>query len=253
MNIAREREDLEEDLDEDSGGGGGVLLGEADVGEDVPGEGVGAEEVGEELGDVPQLVRLQAVDHRVLLHEALLKVLLVHLVDHAEPLPQQPVVPQVRPLLAAALQQHYAQLHLRHRRRRHRRQPHISRPTTAEEEEEEEGLQGIISQPADFAHLLAGFELDLEQLVPGLLEIDAGHDGEVDRPPQVHEVRLGLVLDLHHLLVLLLGLIPLLLGAACVGPFLLRSRALVVPEDALLQLLVGPLVLHKARVPLEDI
>ena len=65
-----------------------------------------------ELGDVTQLIRLQAMDGGVLLHEHLVKELRVHLVDETEPLREQAVIPQVRALLRATLREHRADLHL---------------------------------------------------------------------------------------------------------------------------------------------
>jgi hypothetical protein len=65
-----------------------------------------------ELGHISQLVCLQSVDHGVLLHKALLKVLLVDFVYHTETLSEKPIVTQVCSLLAAALKQHDIKLHL---------------------------------------------------------------------------------------------------------------------------------------------
>jgi hypothetical protein len=58
---------LEEDLDEDAGAGGGVVLGESDDGEARPADGLGVEQVPEELRSVPQLIHLQLVHVLVLL------------------------------------------------------------------------------------------------------------------------------------------------------------------------------------------
>ena len=65
-----------------------------------------------ELGDVTQLVCLQAMDGGILLHEHLVKELRVHLVDETEPLREQAVIPQVRALLRATLREHRADFHL---------------------------------------------------------------------------------------------------------------------------------------------
>lgn len=84
---------LEEDLDEDSGAGGGVVLRDPDAVQDTPRDGVGGQEVGEELGHIAQLVGLQAMHKGVLLSEALLVQGLPHLVVPAVPLSQQPIIP----------------------------------------------------------------------------------------------------------------------------------------------------------------
>ena len=44
--------------------------------------------------------------------------------------------------------------------------------------------------------LLAWLELDLEELVGALLEVDTGHDGEVDLTPQLDQIRVASVIDL---------------------------------------------------------
>ena len=86
--------DLEQDLDEDSGGGGGVVLGEADALHDLPADGVLLQQRRKELGHVAQLVGLQAVDQRVLPPEALLEALLVRRELQREAGRQQCVVPE---------------------------------------------------------------------------------------------------------------------------------------------------------------
>lgn len=40
-------------------------------------------------------------------------------------------------------------------------------------------------------------QLDLHQLVPGLLEVQRAHNGQIDRPPQVDDIRLRLILYFH--------------------------------------------------------
>ena len=59
----------------------------------LPGDGVGGEQVGKELGYIAQLIGLQAVDERILLHEAFFKQTLPRRVMTAEALRQQAVVP----------------------------------------------------------------------------------------------------------------------------------------------------------------
>ena len=84
---------LEQDLDEDAGGGGGVVLSQADALQDLPADGVLLQQRPKELGHVAQLVGLQAVDQRVLPAEALLKALLVGREFDREARRQQGVVP----------------------------------------------------------------------------------------------------------------------------------------------------------------
>ena len=84
---------LEQDLDEDAGGGGGVVLGQADALQDLPADGVLLQQRAEEFGHVAQLVGLQAVDQRVLPPEALLKALLVGRELDCKARRQQGVVP----------------------------------------------------------------------------------------------------------------------------------------------------------------
>ena len=75
---------LEEDLDEDPGRAGGLILVEVDDGEDLPRVGVGEEEVREELGHVPELPDLQAVNGFVGRRENVLEGLDVDVIDLAE-------------------------------------------------------------------------------------------------------------------------------------------------------------------------
>lgn len=60
---------LEEDLDEDAAAGGGVVFVQVDDGQDVPADGVGAEQVPEEAGDIAESVGLVAVDGVVVFGE----------------------------------------------------------------------------------------------------------------------------------------------------------------------------------------
>ena len=75
---------LEEDLDEDAAGGGGVFLVELDDGKDVPFDGVGGEEVAEELGDDAEAVGLVAVDGFVVFDELAFEELTPESVELAE-------------------------------------------------------------------------------------------------------------------------------------------------------------------------
>ena len=79
---------------------------------DIPRNGVGVEQVREEAADVAQLVRLQAVDGRVLLLEDLLQRRHVLAVDHAEALREESEELLVRALLPTTVEHHVAQLHL---------------------------------------------------------------------------------------------------------------------------------------------
>jgi hypothetical protein len=97
---------LSQDLDEDSAGGGGVLLIQLDVLQTGPRKGVSGQQMCEELGHVAQLVGLQSVDGAVLGEERLVEGVLVLAVDHAEPLPQKTIVLQVGPLVGATLDKH---------------------------------------------------------------------------------------------------------------------------------------------------
>ena len=64
-------------------------------------------------------------------------------------------------------------------------------------------LGAALDDHGDQLDLLPRLHPDLHQLVPRLLKVHRGHDGEVDGAPQVHQVGLRLVLD--DLLLLLLG------------------------------------------------
>jgi hypothetical protein len=59
---------LKQELDEDPGGAGGVLLVEPDGVEDEPADGVGEEEVREDLGHVPQLANLKPEFEKMNVH-----------------------------------------------------------------------------------------------------------------------------------------------------------------------------------------
>ena len=84
---------LEQDFDEDTRGGGGVVLSQAHRVDDLPGYGVRCQQVAEEARDIAQLVGLQPMDQCVLAAEALLKAGLVLALQQAEALRQQPIVP----------------------------------------------------------------------------------------------------------------------------------------------------------------
>ena len=60
---------LHEDLDEYARGRGGIILVELDVLNACPRQRVGAQEVCEELCDIPKLIRLEAMNRRVLCEE----------------------------------------------------------------------------------------------------------------------------------------------------------------------------------------
>ena len=85
--------DLDEDLDEDPGGGGGLVLGEADALHDLPADGVLLQQRRKELGHIAQLIGLQAVNQRVLPPEALLEALLVRRKLQCKARRQQGMVP----------------------------------------------------------------------------------------------------------------------------------------------------------------
>jgi hypothetical protein len=68
--------------------------------------------MGKKLGHIAQLICFKTMNHRVLLNKGLLKIFLVHFVDHTESLPQKTVITKICPLLTAAFQEHNAQLHL---------------------------------------------------------------------------------------------------------------------------------------------
>ena len=99
---------LEHNLDEDSGRGRGVLLCQPDGCQDRPWQGLGRQEVRKKLGDIAELVRLEAVHRLVLARETLLKALPVLMPEEAEPLAKEAEVAHVAPFLAAALQDHGA-------------------------------------------------------------------------------------------------------------------------------------------------
>ena len=56
-------------------------------------------------------------------------------------------------------------------------------------------------------HLLAGLDVQLQQLVDGLLEVQGALDGEIDSPSQGNQVGLGSVNNLILLLALLLVIV----------------------------------------------
>lgn len=101
---------LEQNLDEDAGGGRGVVLGESDAGQHAPGQGRGVKQMREELGSVTQLVCVELVDGDELLLEDLAEMRLIGVEQLAETLRQTAVEAQERSLLHAALQHHVAHL-----------------------------------------------------------------------------------------------------------------------------------------------
>ena len=103
---------LEQDLDEDPGAGGCVVFIEFDDLEHLPADGVGVQEMREELGHVSELPSLQPVDSVVGVNEDLHEGLLVGLVDLTEPLTHQTKELLVCPLLGAAVNDHVTQLRL---------------------------------------------------------------------------------------------------------------------------------------------
>lgn len=103
---------LEQDFDEDPRGGGGVVLRQADAGEDVPRQRIRGEQVGEQVSQVAEVVRLQTVDSGIVSDEAGPEIPLINTAQQAKPLGEKGVVGHVSPLLATALQQHNAHFHL---------------------------------------------------------------------------------------------------------------------------------------------
>jgi len=101
---------LEEDLDEDAARRGGLVLVEVNEAQHAPRQRVRVQQVRKDLGDVAQLVGLEAVDGRVLLAEALHEGVLVGAVEHAKSLRQQAVEAHVGALLRRTLEHHLAQL-----------------------------------------------------------------------------------------------------------------------------------------------
>ena len=103
---------LEQDLEEDARRAGRVVLGQPDVLEHVPADGVGEQQLGEQFRRVAQLVRVQPVHRVVRVAEDLLERAHVRLVDLTEPLSQEGEEFLVGALLGAAVKDHVAQLRL---------------------------------------------------------------------------------------------------------------------------------------------
>lgn len=97
---------LEQVLDEDAAGRGGVLLGEANAGQAAPLDAVGVEEMGEELGAIPNLVHFVPMYLLELGDEHLVEIHLVCISYLAEPLSQMSVEARERLLLHATLADH---------------------------------------------------------------------------------------------------------------------------------------------------
>lgn len=78
---------LEENLYENPGGRCGVFLRQPDIGQDMPRESISTQQMREELGNIPQLVCFETMNHRILLHKTFFKVFLKNFINHAKSLP----------------------------------------------------------------------------------------------------------------------------------------------------------------------
>ena len=103
---------LEEDLDEDAAAGGRLVLVEVHHAQHVPGDGVAAEHVPEEAGDVAQPVGLVAVDRVVVIGKRLLKQLCPQPIQLRKALASQAIELGISALLRAALDDHGRKLRL---------------------------------------------------------------------------------------------------------------------------------------------
>ena len=101
---------LEQNLDEDSGTGGGVVFIQFDHLKHFPTNSICVEEVREELGNVPQFPSLQSVDSVVGVNEDLHEWFLISFVHLAEPLTHQSKELLISSLLSAAINDHVTQL-----------------------------------------------------------------------------------------------------------------------------------------------
>lgn len=98
--------------------------------------------------------------------------------------------------------------------------------------------------------LLADGEVNLHQFVNRFLWVGARHDGEIDGPPQVDQVGVGLVLDFHGFrLFVFFVLGTLILVLVLVALFVIAGLA----QNLRLEPLVGLFMLLPLRVILEDV
>ena len=97
---------LEEDLDKDATRGVRILFIQPDVLQHTPVEGVGMQQMGEELAQVAEGIRLEPVHFGELLNKALVKEILVESFDHAQSLSKKGRKPEESASLQAALDDH---------------------------------------------------------------------------------------------------------------------------------------------------
>lgn len=95
---------------------------------------------------------------------------------------------------------------------------------------------------------MSGWEIDLHELVAALLEIDAGHDSKVDGSPQVDQIGVCLVLDIH----LPVFFILRFLFRTVIRPVFFLVIASF-SKNLSLELLVSFLVFLPLRIELEDV
>lgn len=204
---------LEHDLDEDTGGGGGVLLCHPDDVHDGPGDSVARDEVAEEAGDVAEPIRLVPMDGVVVRAEAVFKVDRPHRVELGQSLAHEAVEFVVAPLLRATLNHHVAQLALVPLWHLHLEQL-VHRLLKVER-----GHDGDVDRSAQIDQVGLGLVVDVEGTVGG--------DASVD-------------------IVFILVLVALLTSATAL-------LAVTVAEDLPLDLLVLVLVLGEFWVHLEHV
>ena len=107
---------LEEDLDKDSTTRCGFFFVEMDDGQDVPADGIRAEQVAKETGNIAQSVRFVAMYCLVVGSKSRLEQVAPETVDLGEPLPDQAVELGVGAFLRTALNNHGRQFRLHARR-----------------------------------------------------------------------------------------------------------------------------------------
>jgi hypothetical protein len=147
---------LEENLDENTAAGGCFLLIHMNHRQNMPANGVIAKHMSKEACNVPQTVRLVAVNSVVVFGECGLEQVRPEAVNLSKPLSNQTIELGVCPFLGATLDDHRRQFRLH-----------------------------------------AGREIDLHQLVTAFFKVDTRHDCQVNRPTEIDEVSVGLVLDIH--------------------------------------------------------
>lgn len=104
--------------------------------------------------------------------------------------------------------------------------------------------------------LLALGELHLEELVHRFFKVEGGHDGDVDRPAQIDEVGLGLIMDVERSICPDAGIDVFVVLLFLIALFIASTSALfavAVSQNLPLDLLVLLLVLCKIWIDLEDI